>query len=102
MRSRRRGVSQPPVWVCATTGGSPPSRRGRALASDAPALPATAQALAPSAPVPALAVRPGFAPPHAPRALSRDLRPIAGVPALTVPLLAEPPTPPPAFAPALP
>src|SRR5688500_16864175 len=100
MRSRRRGVSQPPVWVCATTGVLPSIRRGRVLASDAPALPAPAQALAPSAPVPALVVRPGFAPAHAPRDLSRDLRPTAGVPALTVPLLAEPPKPPSALAPA--
>src|SRR5215210_2535205 len=81
-------------------GGLPSRRRGRVLASNAPALPATAQALAPSAPVPALAVRPVFAPPCAPRAPSRDLRPIAGAPAVTIPLLAEPPTPPSALAPA--
>src|SRR5918994_1774336 len=75
-------------------------RRGRVLASDAPALPATAQALAPSAPVPALAVRPDFASPRAPRATFRDLRPTAGAPAASVPLLAEPPPPPSALAPA--
>src|SRR5215208_2848537 len=102
MRSRRRGASHPPGWVCATMGGLPSRRHGRVLASDAPALPATAQALAPSAPVPALAVRPVVAPPRAPRAPSRDLRPTAGAPVVTVPLLAEPPTPPSALAPAPP
>src|SRR5215212_4290111 len=75
--------------------GCSPSRwRGRMFVSDSPDLSATAEALAPSAPVPALAARPVFAPPRAPRAPSRDLRPTAGAPAVTVPLLAEPPTPP--------
>src|SRR5215218_7046470 len=100
MLSRPQGSSQQPGWVCATTGGLPSMRRGRVLASDAPALPATAQALAPSAPVPALAVRPVFALPRAPRALSRDLRPTVRAPAVAVPHLAEPQTPPSALAPA--
>src|SRR5215203_1005417 len=100
MLSRPQGSSQQPGWVCATTGGLPSMRRGRVLASDAPALPATAEALAPSVPVPALAVRPVVAHSSAPRAHSRDLRPTVGAPAVTVPLLAGPPTPPSALAPA--
>src|SRR5918995_860077 len=100
MRSRPQGASQPPGWVCATTGGLSPMRRGRVLASDAPALPATAQALAPSVSVPALAVRPVVAHSSAPRAPSRDLRPTVGAPASAVPLLAGPPTPQSALAPA--
>src|SRR5215212_10520896 len=64
-------------------GGLPSRRRGRVLASD----------------VPALGVRLVFAPPCAPRAPSRDLRPTVRAPAAAVPLLDEPPTSPSALAP---
>src|SRR5918995_2498039 len=100
MRSRPQGASRPPGGVCATTGGSPSMRRGRVLASDAPGLPAIAEALAPSAPVPALAVRPVFAHSSALRVPSRDLRPTAGAPAVTVPLPAGCPSSASALAPA--
>src|SRR5829696_266114 len=74
-------------------------RRGRVLASDAPALPATAEALASGAPVPALAVRPVVAHSSAPRAPSRNLWPTDGAPAATVLLPADPLTSPPVLAP---
>src|SRR5215213_4575906 len=96
MRSRPRGASQPPRWVCATTGGLPSMRRGRVLASGDQALPALVQARAPGAPVPALAVRRFDAPPRAP---SQDLWPTDGAPAATVLLPADPLTSPPVLAP---
>src|SRR5215208_6472379 len=80
-------------------GGLLSIQRGRVLASETPALPATAEALAPSAPVPALAVRPVVAHSSAPRAPSRNLRPTDGAPAATVLLLADPLTSPPVLAP---
>src|SRR5215211_392650 len=74
-------------------------RRGRVLASGDQALPATAEALASGAPVPALAVRPVVAHSSAPRAPSRNLWPTDGAPAATVLLPADPLTSPPVLAP---
>src|SRR5215217_7532225 len=99
MRSRPRGASRQPGGVYATTGGLPSMRRGRVLASGDQALPATAEALASGAPVPALAVRPVVAHSSAPRAPSRNLWPTDGAPAATVLLPADPLTSPPVLAP---
>src|SRR5215212_7944857 len=76
-----RGASRPPRGVSAFKRGSyAVYRPGHGWP------PVTAEALAPGAPVPALVVRPVVAPPRAPCALTRALRPTVVAPASAVSL----------------